>query len=281
MEQNSDRQSSSSGDMTVVQRGNIEGNELEKPETKKPLKRTPSMAVMWNLIRRKSIIKEVENKRKEQPIAKVETERIVVADCIIIEAGSMDHALLNVVSSKKVMKKEKQVLAIVTNLLSRGADPSCMDEQNMTPLHFAVERNCKYVCQILLEYEADPEARDVKDRLPYRCAFEAEYDEIAAMLVKCMDIKTIRTMYTCTTDKEKSEFSFHELLDKNMPKTVQAVLDCMMDPVTPDGYTTVYFDVLEADKNGKTPDFPEESDWENKSGFQIISKRKDRERILN
>lgn len=54
-----------------------------------------------------------------------------------------------------------------------------------------------------------------------------------------------------------------------------------MDPVTPDGYTTVYFDVLEADKNGKTPDFPEESDWENKSGFQIISKRKDRERILN
>lgn len=65
-----------------------------------------------------------------------------------------------------------------------------MDEHKKTPLHFAVERNCKYVCQILLEYEADPEARDDKDRLPYRCAFEAEYDEIAAMLVKCMDIKT-------------------------------------------------------------------------------------------
>lgn len=53
-----------------------------------------------------------------------------------------------------------------------------------------------------------------------------------------------------------------------------------MDPVKPNGYTTVYFDVLEADKNGRTPEHTE-CDWENKSGFQIISKRKDRERILN
>lgn len=65
-----------------------------------------------------------------------------------------------------------------------------MDEHQKTPLHFAVEENCKCVCQILLEYEADPEARDVNDCLPYRCAFEAENDELAAMLVKCMDIKT-------------------------------------------------------------------------------------------
>lgn len=54
----------------------------------------------------------------------------------------------------------------------------------------------------------------------------------------------------------------------------------MMDHVTPDGYTTVYFDVLEADKNGGTPEH-KEFDWKNKSGFQIISKRKDRERILD
>lgn len=63
-----------------------------------------------------------------------------------------------------------------------------MDEENKkTPLHFAVEENCKYVCQILLEYAANPEARDVEDRLPYTRAFEAGNDEIAAMLVKCMD----------------------------------------------------------------------------------------------
>lgn len=65
-----------------------------------------------------------------------------------------------------------------------------MDEHQKTPLHFAVEGNCKYVCQILLEYEADPEARDVNDRLPYKCALEDSNDEIAAMLVKCMDINT-------------------------------------------------------------------------------------------
>lgn len=53
-----------------------------------------------------------------------------------------------------------------------------------------------------------------------------------------------------------------------------------MDPVTRDGSTTVDFDVLEADKNGRTPEH-KKCDWENKSGFQIISKRKDIERILN
>lgn len=63
-----------------------------------------------------------------------------------------------------------------------------MDTKNKkTPLHFAVEKNCKYVCQILLEYTANPEARDVEDRLPFTRAFEDEKDEIAAMLVKRTD----------------------------------------------------------------------------------------------
>lgn len=277
MEQNSDRRSYSSGDMTVVQRGNIESIELEKPESTKPVKRTPSkMDVMGNLIGPESIAIEVENKRKEQSIAKFEAERIIVTDCIIEEARSKDRALLNVVSKETVMQKEKQVLAIVINLLNRGADPSFMDEHKKTPLHFAVEENFKYVCQILLEYEADPEARDDNGRLPYTCAFAAKNDEIAAMLVKCMDITTIRKMYT--TDEGISEFSFHELLDKNMPKTVQAVLDCMMDPVKPGEPTTVYYDVLLADKNGRTPRNPN-FEGKDKSGFQIISKRKNRDLV--
>lgn len=65
-----------------------------------------------------------------------------------------------------------------------------MDEHKKTPLHFAVEENFRYVCQILLEYEADPEARDDNGRLPYTCAIAAKNDEIAAMLVKYMDITT-------------------------------------------------------------------------------------------
>lgn len=77
-----------------------------------------------------------------------------------------------------------------------------------------------------------------------------------------------------------SEFSFHELLKKPMPKTVQAVLDCMMDPMKPNGKTTVYFNVLEADTNGRTPD-NKKFDWADKSGFQIISKNRDRESIFN
>lgn len=274
MEQNSDRRSYSSGDMTVVQRGNIESIELEKPESTKPVKRTPSMMdVMGNLIGPESIAIEVENKRKEQSIAKFEAERIIITDCIIKEAGSKDRALLNVVSKETVMQKEKQVLAIVINLLNRGADPSFMDEHKKTPLHFAVEENFKYVCQILLEYEADPEARDDNGRLPYTCALAAKNDEIAAMLVKCMDITTIRTMYM-TDEDISSEFSFHELLDKNMTKTAQAVLDCMMDHGKPD-VTLVYYGVLQTDKNGRTP-HNLAFECKDKSGFQIISKRKDR-----
>lgn len=53
-----------------------------------------------------------------------------------------------------------------------------------------------------------------------------------------------------------------------------------MDPVKPGEPTTVYYDVLLADKNGRTPRNPD-FEGKDKSGFQIISKRKNRESILN
>lgn len=53
-----------------------------------------------------------------------------------------------------------------------------------------------------------------------------------------------------------------------------------MDPVKPNATTMVYFDVLEADKNGITPN-KSEFECKDKSGFQIISKRQDRESIFN
>lgn len=53
-----------------------------------------------------------------------------------------------------------------------------------------------------------------------------------------------------------------------------------MDPVKSSAHTTVYYNVLEADRNGRTPT-NELFDWKDKSGFQIISKNRDRESILN
>lgn len=78
---------------------------------------------------------------------------------------------------------------MITDLLKRGANPSCTDSDNMTPLHYAAKENYENVCKNLLEHDAMPEARDNDKNLPYTLAFNAGNDEIAAMLVKKMDNK--------------------------------------------------------------------------------------------
>lgn len=54
-------------------------------------------------------------------------------------------------------------------------------------------------------------------------------------------------------------------------KTIIAVLDCMIDPVSPSGDVCVYYNVLDADNNGRVPT-DSMFNSQSKSGLQIIAK---------
>lgn len=72
-------------------------------------------------------------------------------------------------------------------MLQRGANPSATDEKNWTPLHHAVEKKIKGVCLKLLEHEVLPDALGENEVMPLTLAYNAENDDIAAMLIKFMD----------------------------------------------------------------------------------------------
>lgn len=76
---------------------------------------------------------------------------------------------------------------MITRLLQRGANPSATDENNLTPLHHAVKEKNRGVCLKLLEHGALPDARGNDGSMPFTLAYNATYDDIAAMLIKFMD----------------------------------------------------------------------------------------------
>ncbi|XP_061176467.1 uncharacterized protein LOC133185338 [Saccostrea echinata] len=211
--------------------------------------------------------KEVAEKTQMYFVVKQEAEIEVTLDRIIEKKGSIDLALLYIVSK---LDTENKVQMLINSLLHRGANPSARDNNLWTPLHYAVRKNYKGVCSKLLEHEAFPNARDKKGVMPYTLAFEAGNDDIAAMLITHMKNEFVRKIHT-SDGNVLAEFSFHALLNKNMQKTVMAILDCMIDPVSPSGDVCVYYNVLEADENGRVPN---DSNFNplSKSGLQIIAK---------
>ncbi|XP_062600338.1 transient receptor potential cation channel subfamily V member 5-like [Saccostrea cucullata] len=214
-----------------------------------------------------SFQKEVTEKTKMYLVGKQEAEMEVTLERYIKRTGSVDRALLYIVSE---LSPENKVQRLMNGLLHRGANPSASNKDLWTPLHYAVKKNYKGVCSKLLEHKAWPDARDKKGVMPYTIAFETGNDDIAAMLITQMSNKFVRKLYT-SEGNESAEFSFHTLLNKNMENTVMAILDCMIDPVSPSGDVCVHYNVLEADENGRVP---KDSNFNprSKSGLQIIAK---------
>ncbi|XP_056016066.1 uncharacterized protein LOC125675377 isoform X2 [Ostrea edulis] len=214
-----------------------------------------------------SFQKEVAEKTQQYFVGKQEAETEVFIDRIITKQGGKDRALLFIVSE---VPNENKVQMLINSLLHRGANPSASNKDLWTPLHYAVKRNYKGVCSKLLEHEAWPDARDKKGVMPYTLAYDAGNDDIASMLITCMKNEFVRQLYS-SGGNDAAEFSFHDLLEKNMLKTTLAVLDCMIDPVSPSGDVCVYYNVLEADQHGRVPT---DSNFNprSKSGLQIIAK---------
>lgn len=80
-----------------------------------------------------------------------------------------------------------QAQRLVTfSLLHRSANPSAVDENGATPLHFAVKNKFKSVCTKLLDHDAKVDARDKYNDMPYTLALKDRNDDIAAMLIRKM-----------------------------------------------------------------------------------------------
>ncbi|XP_062579307.1 uncharacterized protein LOC134241264 [Saccostrea cucullata] len=214
-----------------------------------------------------SFQKEVAEKTQVYFIVKQDAEIEVTLDRIIKKEGSIDRALLYIVSK---LDPENKVQMLINSLLHRGANSSASNKDLWTPLHYAVKKKYKGVCSKLLEHQAWPNARDKKGVMPYTIAFEDVNDDIAAMLITHMSNDYVRKIHT-GNGNASAEFSFHTLLDKKMENTVMAILDCMIDPVSPSGDVCVYYNVLEADESGRVP---KDSNFNprSKSGLQKIAK---------
>nr|XP_022293141.1 uncharacterized protein LOC111103870 [Crassostrea virginica] len=214
-----------------------------------------------------SFQKEVAEKTQMYFVGKQEAETEVFLDRIIKKEGSKDRALLFIVSE---IPNETKVQMLINCLLHRGANPSASNKDLWTPLHYAVKKKYKGVCSKLLEHEAWPDARDKKGVMPFTLAYDAGNDDIASMLVTCMSNVFVRKLYS-SDGSQPAEFSFHDLLAKSMSKTTLAVLDCMIDPVSPSGDVCVYYNVLEADEHGRVPS-DSNFNSQSKSGLQLIAK---------
>lgn len=196
----------------------------------------------------------------------------VIIDHIIQKEGWKDLAISSLIL--KIPDKH-WVQALIMRLLQRGANPSATDENNLTPLHHAVKEKNRGVCLKLLEHGALPDARDNDRSMPFTLAYNAEDDDIAAMLIKFMDNEKVRELYSFK--ETDAEFSLHYLLDKEMTKTVESLLNSMIDQKE-DGTQTVYYTILEADKEGRDPNHKK---FDSKSGLHKIAKIGDKNIVYN
>lgn len=119
-----------------------------------------------------------------------------------------------------------------------------------------------------MEHEALPDARGRDGIMPFTLAYNATDDDIAAMLIKFMDNEKVRELYS--SQERNAEFKLHDLLDKKMTKTVESVLNSMIDQ-NENGGQTVYYNILEADEQGRDPDH-NSFESNSKSGLHKIAK---------
>ncbi|VDI01196.1 Hypothetical predicted protein [Mytilus galloprovincialis] len=214
-----------------------------------------------------SFQKEVAEKTQMYFVGRQEAEVEVLIDRIVKREGSKDKALLYVVSE---IDNENKVQLLVNTLLHRGANPSASNAELKTALHFAVGKNYRGVCNKLLENDAYPNARDRNGDMPYTVAYDKGNDTIASMLILYMSNIEVRRLYT-SDGSCPSEFSFHHLINTDMQSTILAVLDCLIEPLSPSGHMTVYYHILESDEKGRTP-IQEGFNKKSKSPLQMIAK---------
>jgi ankyrin repeat protein len=188
--------------------------------------------------------------------------------------GDVNTALLWIIEQDL---SEFSMSLFVTRLLERGADPTATDTNLNSALHLAARRGITTVAKQLVEFGAVLEAKNTNSETPLELAIEGRHNNVATFLVKSMRPIRVRELFECNQMEASARLSFHDLIRqkatlKKMESTVLAILDCMMEKLEgEDNKYVVYYKILDADHNGRSPK-DRNFDKSHKSCLQKIAK---------
>uniref|UniRef100_A0A0A9ZGA8 Transient receptor potential A n=1 Tax=Sycon coactum TaxID=1009717 RepID=A0A0A9ZGA8_9METZ len=177
-------------------------------------------------------------------------------DNIVEKSGSAEEAVMNIVENANSQGEARHLL---DGLIARGVDLGCRDEPY---LHVVAERNFVYVARTLMDNEVAPDGCNDKGELPVVIALRAGHDEMASIIMRKMNKKSVRSLFD--PQEDGGNFFYQDLVTAgNMPMTCRAVLDaCVNATDEPDEYR-FFYRILESDSDGLAP---------NDAGFNVNGK---------
>nr|XP_058968279.1 uncharacterized protein LOC131794749 [Pocillopora verrucosa] len=175
---------------------------------------------------------------------------------------------------------EPQVSRFLRLLSDLGVDfESVKDSLQNTPLHMAAKKNYTLVGDYLMDrFPSMLLTANAQNELPIEIAIRNYQDDMAAFLIRRMDHRRVKDLFSGIKQQGKDIVSFLKMTKEfKMQKTIVAVLDSLISPrwphppslpsdilpclsweqlpETPTHYYVAY-DILESDDNGKFPDDP-------------------------
>ena len=92
--------------------------------------------------------------------------------------------LYGVIAGRRDSESEGEVVDIVRQLLTHGADPNIRNFGRSTPLHQASSRGFLEVVRLLLRYRAKVDEKDRKGWTPFKLAASKGHDEMMELLIE-------------------------------------------------------------------------------------------------
>ncbi|XP_064401902.1 uncharacterized protein LOC135347786 isoform X2 [Halichondria panicea] len=205
----------------------------------------------------------------------------------IQHAGNYEKALLKVILETDSTKfSEASIGFYVSELIQKGAKVTTTDEEGNTPLHLAARRGLPDVAKELLRWGADPHTENMRNKTPLEVAilqaltreestqdFIHDFNALAVLICKEMQPAKVRGLFLSEIGSIP-HLNFHDLLDnEDLHDTLNAVMDTLIEKVPGKKRTfTVYYDILESNKEGKIVKTPNIGTLRRKLGKSAFEK---------
>ncbi|XP_022788468.1 uncharacterized protein LOC111328331 isoform X2 [Stylophora pistillata] len=212
---------------------------------------------------------------REQGIERFMAMDLVRIKRLIDACGSKEDTALFLLEE---WNYEPQVSRFIRLLSDFGVDfGSVKDFFRNTPLHIAAKKNYTLVGDYLMDrFPSMLLTANAQNELPVEIAIRNYQDDMAAFLIRRMDHRRVKDLFSGIKEQGKDIVSFLKMTKEfKMQKTIVAVLDSLISPrwphqpslpsdilpclsweqlpETPTHYYVAY-DILESDDNGRFPD---------------------------